>query len=55
MGRTGWAVQGSPSAGLPEFQAKKNKNNNFPVTVNIRTSGHRTLESFTVTLPTQGG
>jgi len=27
----GWAVQGGPSAGAPEFQAK-NKNN-FPVTV----------------------
>jgi len=38
--------------GAPEFQAKKNKNN-FPVTVEIRTSGYQTLECFIATLATQ--
>jgi len=44
----------APSAQAPEFQANnsKNNNNNFPVTVKIKTSGYRPLECFIATLPT---
>ena len=49
-----WAKSRGPptSAGAPEFQAFFEKNDCFPVTVRIRTSGYQTLECFTATLPT---
>jgi len=46
----GWAKsRGVLSVEAPKFQAK---NNYFLVTVKIMTSGYRTLECFTATLPT---
>jgi len=54
MGGQGAQSPGGPECSAPEFQAKNLKKNNFPVTVQIRTSGYQTLECFIATLPTWG-